>query len=191
MRGERTRICPACGNPFSRKGDDKWTKTCSRKCAGALTRGRFAERFWSHVDKSGGPDACWPWMLSLDSGGYGHVGRDGKLVKAHRVAYELVNGPISDGLDGLHSCDNPPCCNPSHIFPGTHGDNMRDAHQKGRRDNAGERNANSVLTEAHVREIRAAYERGTVSQQSLADQYGVHQTVVSKIIRRKLWPNVE
>lgn len=84
--------------------------------------------FWSCVDRSGGPGACHPWMRSRDSCGYGIAPRttEDRSRKAHRTAWLLVNGPIPDGMQVLHSCDNPPCCNVSHLFLGVHADNMAD-----------------------------------------------------------------
>jgi hypothetical protein len=72
------------------------------------------ERFWKLVDSSGGPDACWPWLRARDKDGYGKVQVSGKTVRASRLAFKLKNGRYPEGL-GLHSCDHPWCCNPSHI----------------------------------------------------------------------------
>lgn len=87
------------------------------------------EYFWSRVDRSGD---CWLWTASKTARGYGKLRVDGKQAYAHRVAYELTNGAIPDGLVICHHCDNPPCCNPAHLFMGTQGDNMRDRDAKGR-----------------------------------------------------------
>jgi hypothetical protein len=87
-----------------------------------------AERFWPKVDQSGGPDACWPWTAYCQPNGYGEF--DKKW--AHRVAYELAIGPITPGGTICHTCDNPRCVNPSHLFLGTQGDNVRDMVAKGR-----------------------------------------------------------
>ncbi len=103
----------------------------------ARARIPIEERFHPHVDKSSGPDACWPWTRSkIRDGGYGQIGRgghDGGIVLTHRLAWEIANGPVPDGMRVLHECDNPPCCNPKHLFLGTQADNLRDMTAKGRR----------------------------------------------------------
>lgn len=93
----------------------------------------LADRLWAKVDKSGGPDACWLWTGHRNQKGYGKIGADRKTIGAHRGAWMVTNGPIPDGLFVLHRCDNPPCCNPAHLFVGTNADNMTDMAQKGRR----------------------------------------------------------
>lgn len=97
-------------------------------------------RFWAHVDKSGGPDACWPWQGGHVARGYGHTTWSDNYVRteimAHRQAYEFEVGPIADGLQVCHKCDNPPCCNPAHLFLGTPTENLNDAYSKGRRKRA-------------------------------------------------------
>jgi hypothetical protein len=100
-----------------------------------------ADRFWSHVDKSAGPDGCWPWKLGKDKDGYGKFAINTRVngvqvqkhVKAHSHAWSLANGkPWPKGKLCLHSCDNPPCCNPEHATPGTQLENRRDCKAKGR-----------------------------------------------------------
>src|SRR5258708_39753114 len=121
------------------------------KRKGRFEKPPFAETFWARVDMSGGPDACWPWTKGCGTFGYGLVFRveDGRNVPAHCVAWELVNGPLPPGDFGLHSCDNPPCCNPRHIFPGTQVDNLRDRNQKGRANTArGEAQGAAKLNDA-------------------------------------------
>jgi hypothetical protein len=90
------------------------------------------DRFWSKVDRSGGPDACWPWMAYRNRDGYGSFRVDDHTESAHRVAWVEENGPVPEGMDVLHHCDNPPCCNPRHLFLGTAADNARDSVAKGR-----------------------------------------------------------
>ena len=92
------------------------------------------ERFWSKVDRSG--DGCWEWQpKSRSSFGYGVMrigGTPGRLVGAHRLAWQYTYGPIPEGLCVLHGCDNPPCCNPAHLHLGTKADNMREKVERGR-----------------------------------------------------------
>ena len=100
------------------------------------THAPIATRLWRRV-KIGEPDECWEWMgARKDKLPYGLIMRGPKgagLVYTHRVAYEVTYGPVPDGLLVLHKCDNPPCCNPRHLFLGTHQDNTLDAQTKGRR----------------------------------------------------------
>lgn len=101
----------------------------------------LAVRLWSHVDTSGGPDACWPWTGgqvhehgygTLRVGGYSKANPVKHKLYAHRLAWELTNGPIPAGLNVCHRCDNPPCCNPAHLFVGTQRENLQDASHKHR-----------------------------------------------------------
>lgn len=92
----------------------------------------FAQYFWKRVDKSPHPKGCWLWTGSKNRQGYGETMFRKRHLRANRVAYELANGPIPEGLMVLHSCDNPPCVNPDHLFLGTGTDNMQDCIRKGR-----------------------------------------------------------
>ncbi len=92
----------------------------------------FIVRFWNKVDRQK-PDECWNWTGSKSCGGYGNWWADKKKIRAHRLAWQITNGTISPGQLCLHKCDNPSCVNPSHLYIGTHKDNMRDKLQRFRR----------------------------------------------------------
>lgn len=126
----RVRSAGACANTPG--VDDPWRWTDVSK----LT---VEERFWSHVDKNGPipahrPDLgpCWPWTGGRDKKGYGHFGFEGENKRAHVVALILTTGGRPEGAHGLHHCDNPPCCNPAHLFWGSNDDNVADSIAKGR-----------------------------------------------------------
>lgn len=171
-------------------------------------------RFWSRVDKSGGPNACWPWMGSTDRRGYGKIGqgmRTGKDLLAHRVVWALTIGPIPNDMLVCHRCDNPPCVNPIHLFLGTNADNMRDCAKKGRnvaqahpeklprgdqngarlhieRMPRGEKNGFAKLTTTIVRSIRT--DGADLSQRAIARKYAISQACVWKILHRETWAHV-
>ena len=96
-------------------------------------RNKPVARFWEKVDVRG-PDECWEWHGCRFLPGYGHLGRWGDewSVYAHRVAFEIANDGIPDGLFICHNCDNPPCCNPAHLWAGTAKDNIQDSIRKGK-----------------------------------------------------------
>ena len=97
----------------------------------------LVKRFWAKVKKNG-PNECWLWQASKTSHGYGKIGSGGKYgpsLRAHRVSYEIHYGSIPNGLNVLHTCDNPPCCNPGHLFLGTQSINNWDRAKKGRTKN--------------------------------------------------------
>ena len=91
------------------------------------------DAFWEMVAGAEDPEGCWLWMGKTDYAGYGMVGLGlRKGILAHRFSWEIANGPLPEGLFACHHCDNPPCVNPSHLFLGTHQDNMNDRNRKGR-----------------------------------------------------------
>lgn len=155
-------------------------------------------RHGAKVDTSGGLFSCWPWTAAQDGRGYGIMRVAGHNVRAARIAWVLAVGPIPPGLHVLHRCDNPPCCNPSHLFLGTHADNMADMRAKGRAGNTahperaarGERHGSARLNATQVNAIRARYAAGGISQPALAAEYGVHQATVWRIVRGLRWTHV-
>lgn len=144
-------------------------------------------RFWAKVDKRG-PDECWEWTGARKPAGYGHMRCDDPGGYAHRVSYEISRGHKPCGVV-MHSCDNPPCVNPSHLADGSHSDNTRDAIAKGRDGSVGIRNRNSVLNDDAVRRIRAARESG-VPLHAIAKQEGISNAVASYVAQRKAWRHV-
>jgi hypothetical protein len=139
------------------------------------------ERFWLRVDQSGGPDACWPWTGRLSNKGYGDLSFGRGNVRGHRVAFFVAHGRWPQPF-ACHSCDNRSCCNPAHIFEGTHRDNMIDMHRKGR--------GRSKLDVHRVKEIRLRYSDGGVTQAELAAEYGVLRAQIGFIARGCAWADV-
>ncbi|MEE9393388.1 MAG: HNH endonuclease [Planctomycetota bacterium] len=148
--------------------------------------------FEAKIDKSG---KCWLWMGSRVKDGYGdlyigsEVKKTSRVVKAHRLAW-LIEHPFDTlGPDDcvLHSCDNPPCCRPDHLFIGTKADNNYDKLAKGRhRAISGEQCHNAKLTRADIPVIRASKEK----QAALAARYGVSHQVIWMVKRGKAWSHV-
>lgn len=147
----------------------------------------FAERFWSKVSPE--PNTgCWLWTAATDTGGYGriHAGEGRRIVSAHRAAWELSFGQITDGLFVCHRCDQPACVNPAHLFLGTNKENLRDASRKGRLwQYAGEENSASKLTADEVNLIRRL--RAEATQPALAARFGVNQSTISRIQSNQRW----
>lgn len=148
-----TARCEACGSSItllphlSRRGSRQ--RFCGRTCYLAAARTPLLDRFWPRVNKT---ETCWLWTGQTAGNGYGSLsegGRRGRLIYAHRLAWELASGaPIPRGKQVLHTCDTPPCARNDeagtyavggvtlprfgHLFLGTHRDNVRDMHAKGR-----------------------------------------------------------
>lgn len=146
---------------------------------------------------------CWVWTWSTNRAGYGLISHYGKAALAHRVSWEMVHGPIEPGMEVCHACDNPPCVRPSHLFLGTHKQNMVDMSIKERaavgdnhglrkmpwRSPSGERNGHAKLCEADIVEIRRRHAQGD-RVSVLAREYGVVHSAIIGIVKRRTWKRV-
>lgn len=192
------RICPKCEREFLvfpsqlRKGRGI---NCSKACNGnGVKPTPLKDRFFRHVEKT--KSGCWLWTGSTQGvkRDRGQMCVNGKVVKAARVSWEVHNGPIPEGRHVLHDCptgDNPLCVNPSHLWLGTHADNMADKVAKGRQGNLGEDNYHAVLTSRIVRLIKQKLLKDPrTSLAQLARRYGVNPETVRDVARGKTWKHV-
>lgn len=167
-------------------------------------KGTLEQRFWSFVDKSASPDACWPWIGMKYTTGYGCITHRDTRYSAHRLAWELAHGPIPPGMAVCHRCDNRPCCRAecaipgcehrkdspgcqSHLFLGTPAENIADMIAKGRRAtdcHPGKLTADQVIA------IRARYAAGGIMQRDLAAEYGIIPGTVCGIVTRRTWRHI-
>jgi len=149
------------------------------------------DRLYSRIIRPDDPDECWQWT-GHTNGGYGKIRRGGngperkKILTITRAIWELEIGPIPDGLYVLHKCDNPPCCNPKHLFLGSMADNMADRNKKGRQAR-GEKTGLSKLTEQQAREIIAAT---TERNRDLARKYNISDSRICMIRSGKAWKHL-
>jgi len=159
---------------------------------------RLPPHFWEKVRlgavSAHRPDLgpCWEWMAARFSRNYGsfmagsRTDGSARQVRAHRLAYETLVGPIPDGFESDHLCRNHSCIRPSHIEPVTHQINMERSPLVGRTN--GEAHGQAKLTEGQVREIRRL--RSRVPQRSLAARFGVSHSVISRIQRGESWAHI-
>ena len=183
---------------------------------------RFAAKVEPSAEiRPGMSTPCLEWKAARGSTGYGQCRISGKLYRAHRVAWEMANGPVPDGLDVLHKCDNPPCVNVEHLFLGTHTDNMHDMFAKGRKVVArGERHGSHLHPECLARgdrhgshlhpesvprgernrnaklneeKVRRIFQlRGEGwTQARLGAEFGVSDVSIADVLSRKKWAHVD
>lgn len=133
------------------------------------------------------PEGCWQWNGSGNSNGYGIMTHKGKSRSAHRVSFEVFNGPIPEGLHVLHTCDNRGCVNPQHLLVGTAKENRADCKNKGRLNAlCGSENGFAKLTEADVWEIRTS----SLGPRALGEKFGLHEGSICSIRAGKTWKHV-
>jgi len=148
--------------------------------------------FWQRVDRRA-PDECWEWRGCRTKGNYGRAswyGHNGKRMRgAHRVAFLITHGVDPGPLQVCHKCDNPPCCNPNHLFLGTQEENHADKARKGRSPK-GSRNWMSNISERHVLEIRQLRKDGLTNQQ-IARRFACSPSTISHICTGRTWKHVK
>ena len=141
------------------------------------------QRFWARVDVSG---ECWLWTGARIRDTYGRFfTAERRSILAHRYAYELTHGPIPEGFEICHHCDNPPCVRPDHLFAGTKSDNMRDSFAKGRQRRDGEHSRRTHLTWQDVRIIRGV--AGWIPTRLIAERYRISESEVRTIVTGRAW----
>ncbi len=147
-------------------------------------------RFWSKVDRRS-DEECWPWMASVrrKDEGYGAFSIGGRHHPAHRVALELSGVIVPAGMVVCHRCDNPRCCNPSHLFVGTPQDNDADRVAKGRQAR-GSTNGNAKYTDRFVWGVRMLNTRLGLSIARIARMFGVNASGLYDVINRG-WKHVD
>lgn len=152
---------------------------------GGFMRNEF-ERFIEKVNKT---ESCWEWTAGKYRGGYGHfrkkVGDKWKMYKAHRYSYEIFKGEIPEGLLICHSCDNPSCVNPDHLFPGTVKDNSDDCVKRGRHK-FGRNPKHRHLDKETADKIRIDHKQG-LSYKELEIKYSQSKAQISRVILNQIW----
>lgn len=191
------RHCEKCGDlfhPLTAEINRGKGRFCSQACGRPVHPARpIADRFFDGIGRKT-PSGCILWAKSVKNGWHGQIGSGGgprkskRMLVASRVAYELMVGPIPEGLGVLHRCDNPRCINPVHLFVGTQTDNMADMTAKGRQAK-GEKCHNAKLDADKVREIRRRSAAGEVHR-SIAKSLGISNASVTLIVHRQRWNHV-
>lgn len=181
--------CKQCGKTFRvfparLKSND--VMFCSVFCNAKNKKRTSEERFFSFVNKT---PSCWEWTGGQHKFGYGVMTNNSyKTTLAHRISWIIHNGPIPPGMSVLHSCDNPKCVNPQHLFIGSQKDNISDMVSKGRHCH-GESARFSKLSDEKVKFIREANLYGfTLSQ--IAKQFHVDIETIRMAIKRQTWKHV-
>ena len=145
---------------------------------------KYIDRFWKKVDKDSNPNGCWEWTGWKELG-YGHLKYKTETIKAHRFSV-MIDGRDPSGLFVCHSCDNPSCVNPNHLFLGTLQDNHKDMMNKGRNKSGNALNKKTKLNEQQILEIRNSKESNT----ALSKIYNIAGSSIRKIKNKTIWKHI-
>lgn len=191
-----SRKCGYCKSDLTNHATSKF---CSRKCSNRFNKVRIPieERIFEKVDRNGPIPKHFPnlgrcWIFTGSSvKGYGLIGAggaNGGMLLTHRVVWEMINGKIPSGFWALHRCDNPPCCNPSHVYLGTMLENTEDKISRNRQC-AAESVWCAKLKRSDIPKIIALRKSG-LTQRVIASKFSVGQWQISKILSRKCWKSI-
>jgi len=187
--GAITGKCAECGTTFlywNRKRDRR------RFCDLICYREYIQSQWLRHLQRVG---ECWVSDGKRWRGGYVRLLRDFGdrwiFIGVHKLSFLWFRGPVPEGLQVCHTCDNPPCCNPYHLFLGTDEENKKDCYRKNRLA-FGERHGMSVLTEEKVQRIRQRFiSGGRNTKGRLAKEFGVSRRTIQMVVERKSWKRTQ
>ena len=148
---------------------------------------KIKDRFFAKVNKTSG---CWYWTGVKNDDGYGYFKLNGKMISSHRLMWLFLNGKIPKNICICHTCDNPGCVNPKHLWLGTRKDNMIDMANKGRMNTKGEINGRSKLNVEKVIKIRKLYTIGNITMEKLGNKFGVTKQQIYHIINNISWTHI-
>lgn len=177
--------CDRCGKGFKRAAKGKPYRFCGLECSVEPLFDRMMKR----LEGSSEPGGCLIWTGKKHNDGYGEIQHRGRVWKVHRLMWALCFGEIPAELEVCHKCDNPACARIDHLFLGTHTDNMRDMASKGRGVIPmvrGEQHGASKISEGQARLIFKDQRPQTV----IAETFGISQSLVSQIKRKKIWKHI-
>lgn len=156
-------------------------------------------RFWSKINVTNSNESCWYWKANTSHNfGYGSFRINGKTYSSHRLALMFYSGGIKDDLQANHKCNNPACCNPTHLYWGTQKENIRDSIIAGTKTDPprnnppilrGEDNPHAVMTEDFIRNLRGDWQ-SEVSAKKLSKKYNISINTVYQIVNYRSWKHV-
>ena len=188
--GKRTKLCTH-GRVKDGHIHGEYYKYCTGHKAKKPPKPINEKHFWSKVD-IGKENECWEWKGYTDRLGYGAVSNNRTMLYAHRVAFILSGGILTEEKKHVcHHCDNPSCCNPQHLFAGSLKDNAEDRERKGRGNHGIGENSNvAKLTNNDVLTIRYNYINGINTRKELAIIYNIDVSTIHLIVNRKTWAHI-